>query len=562
MRTATLLTLSFTLLLADAIAQETPPATDPLQDARQRLAAVGCKVPDSVALADRTPKEVLADLDAQQDLLFPSSAFPVQHGLFAALGIRTGKDAAALRRQAVAGAARGLAAYYDPTHKQFVLLDTASRDTAEAMAGSLLPLVTHELVHAEQDARVGGITGFFDPQHSSLDACQARRCVLEGEAEVIAVLAQAGEAAVAPMAQNELANSLDKLFAGEITGLLYANGRRLVGQRFLADGIDGVRQLWREPPSSTEQVMHPAKLGKDLPQAIVVPAIPGCDIEHRTTFGELMTYHLLRQAGSSTLDAGLAAMGWDGDEVAVGKHAASGAPVLVWRSVWDREVDAREFAAQFADRKNLLATTTGNVVDLVGTKEATVREAIAAACAATPWQTAVGADDAASTATEEGALRKLDAGNAVADGRWELRDVRLSIPAPEGWELREVAGTKMLIDSSTAASGFAVNVNVQRMARGTFTDLAALLAGTRQQLDQLPKVTVHSLESGKIGEVEVVRAEWEGQIGSMAPLHCLQIAYLWGDQQVWVTATTARRTWQRHAEALQQLMAGIRIDKP
>lgn len=310
--------------------------------AKAKLAAVGYEVPAKVGVSTRTAQQVIADIDAQQELLFPRHVFELQHELLSALGLKAGKDARALRRQSVAAMARGLSAYYEPVQKTFVLLQSATRDMNEVLAGSSLPLVVHELVHGVQDGREGGLAAFFDAEHGSLDFAQARRCVMEGEAEVASVLALHGEAAVRRLLADT--GTLDKLFTGELTGLLYQHGRRFVAASFVSGGRAAVVGLWRAAPGSTEQVLHPDKLGKDLPTATVVPPLPGCERLHATAFGELLIYHLLRQLGLDTTTAAIAAAGWDGDELAVLQHDASKSTVVAWRSVWDRPEDAAAFA--------------------------------------------------------------------------------------------------------------------------------------------------------------------------------------------------------------------------
>ena len=78
--------------------------------ARSKLAAVGYAVPAAVGARTRTAAEVIDDLQAQQDLLFPRNGFELQFALLKALKLDAGRDAAALRERTVAGMARGLAA--------------------------------------------------------------------------------------------------------------------------------------------------------------------------------------------------------------------------------------------------------------------------------------------------------------------------------------------------------------------------------------------------------------------------------------------------------------------
>jgi hypothetical protein len=542
--------------LAAAAPQEPDRANDVTGDAKKRLATIGFAVPEAVRIAERDAKETIASLDAQQDVLFPPGGFAVQFELRRAFGLAGPQGAAAMRAQAVASMARGMSAYYDPIEKVFVLLPTGTRETVEQISGSMLPLVVHELVHACQDARGGGLSGFFDAKGSTLDATFVRRCVIEGEAELAAVVAVHGEAAVERTLLGDADNASEKLLAGELTALFYQHGRRLAASRFLLSGWPGVRELWTAPPPSCEQVMHAQKLGRDVPQAVAVPAVGGTDVLQRTTIGELMIYFMLRERRLSVGDASLAAAGWDGDELVLIREG--GATGLVWRSVWDRDEDAAQFAQVLPATKHTTVTTTGRCVDFVFATGKPLRDKAAAACAATNAAPVADEQDAESTAAVEAELRAREKASAVRGEKWELPELGLSIPVPATWELREVQGVKLLLDPSTIRSDFAVNVNVQALPRSAAADLAAMVAANRAELERA-KITVVKLEVGKLGDADVIHSEFHGRFARTPPVHCVQIIYLRGEQQVVVTATASPTQWPAHEKALRELIAGIVI---
>lgn len=222
-------------------------AEDFVERARTQLAAIGYVVPATIHSEQRTKAEALADLDAQQDLLMPADSFAAQFALLGAFRRPLPKDAAKLRKLTMVAMTQGLSAYYECRRKTFVMLDSTTRDVAEALAGSLLPLVAHELVHACQDARDGGIAGRFDPAHGTLDLAMARRCALEGEAEIASFLALQGPDAASRLTAMRAASKVEGLLAGELTGLIYAVGRELALARHAAGGLDAVRAVWQAP---------------------------------------------------------------------------------------------------------------------------------------------------------------------------------------------------------------------------------------------------------------------------------------------------------------------------
>jgi hypothetical protein len=107
--------------------------------------------------------------------------------------------------------------------------------------------------------------------------------------------------------------------------------------------LDGA---YREPPLSTEQILHPEKFRAkpDAPMAVdlgKLDAGPGWKEVTRNCLGEMQLAVMLRNHGGKT-----AAAGWDGDTFAA-FEGPDGALGLVWRSTWDSEEDAREFAHSY-----------------------------------------------------------------------------------------------------------------------------------------------------------------------------------------------------------------------
>lgn len=110
---------------------------------------------------------------------------------------------------------------------------------------------------------------------------------------------------------------------------------------------EAVNKAFDEPPLSTEQVLHPEKYRRspDEPRDFDLSSIEtpeGWTLLGRNVLGEMQTAVLLRLKRGRQ-----AAEGWDGDRFAVYENADKTLG-LVWRSVWDTEADAREFAESYA----------------------------------------------------------------------------------------------------------------------------------------------------------------------------------------------------------------------
>jgi len=112
-------------------------------------------------------------------------------------------------------------------------------------------------------------------------------------------------------------------------------------------GWKAIDEAYRNPPLSTEQILHPEKYRgePDLPMSIdlgVLKAGSGWKEVGRNVMGEMQLAVMLKKHGGKA-----AAAGWDGDRYAVFEGAKDRLGV-VWLSTWDSDDDAREFLASYA----------------------------------------------------------------------------------------------------------------------------------------------------------------------------------------------------------------------
>ncbi|WP_165222642.1 hypothetical protein [Aquisphaera insulae] len=111
-------------------------------------------------------------------------------------------------------------------------------------------------------------------------------------------------------------------------------------------GWQAIDEAYRNPPVSTEQILHPDKFigTPDLPTMIDLGALnagaPWKEVG-RNVLGELQTAIMLGRQGSK------AAAGWDGDRYAIFEGPGDKLG-LVWFSTWDSPEEAREFAEAYA----------------------------------------------------------------------------------------------------------------------------------------------------------------------------------------------------------------------
>lgn len=273
-----------------------------------------------------------------------------------------------------------IAAFYDPRTKTMHLIKEpeAAAKKSPSFLERLLgktggfdkdenqTVIAHELTHALADQHFD-----LDAMHKAVkdddDMDLALSALIEGEATLAMMGAQMKDWD-GSMTKDIPADDLDFAFGLVGTFLPMMSGKSLrdappilaetmlfpyiKGMVFCAklvnrDGWPAVDAAYKNPPLSSEQVLHPDKykLKPDAPMTIDLGKLePGAGWKEagRNVVGELQLSVLLKKHNGRK-----AAAGWDGDRYAV-FEGPEGALGLVWLSTWDSENDAREFAESYA----------------------------------------------------------------------------------------------------------------------------------------------------------------------------------------------------------------------
>ena len=205
----------------------------------------------------------------------------------------------------------------------------------------------HEFDHALQD-QTFGLKKVVPDVKDQGDRSTARTMLVEGDATLLMSLWAQGNLTAAQLAQ--IAGSTDPaaqaaldatppilkepLLADYTSGLTLALGAWQTTRSF-----DGVNALFRNPPDTTEQVLHPDKLASREPAVVVT--IPkdlatrlgkGWTVSLQDTLGELVLGILVR---TGKPDAGTdPAQGWGGDRVAL-VEGPNGATAAIVDTAWD-----------------------------------------------------------------------------------------------------------------------------------------------------------------------------------------------------------------------------------
>jgi hypothetical protein len=215
-------------------------------------------------------------------------------------------------------------------------------------------VLSHELTHAVTDQHYDLTLSDRLEAANASDRGAAYSGLVEGDATVTMqlyldrVLSQSERDSAARVSAAQSTKRMDTAPAAvrEYLQFPYSAGAAFVAALYRRGGWDAVNRAYRDPPTSTEQLLHPELYldRRDAPQAVHVPdlrAALGSSWRQgtRTEWGELDSRVLL-QGEFPVTTAERAAAGWDGGELRT--FEAGNRTALVLRTVWDSAGEASE----------------------------------------------------------------------------------------------------------------------------------------------------------------------------------------------------------------------------
>lgn len=390
---------------AEARAQRGAASESPVA-MRKRLDAImkdieglrGVKFEKPIEAVRQTKKDFEAYVDRELDRQMPGTRFEHYGKVVRILGLHNGPEITDFKGMARLLMTSQAAAYYDPETKKFYVLFSGM---PSVMSG---PLEAHELTHGMQDQRFDLNRYVMTQTENGLndDELLARQSVVEGEASLIMTqwqmrsltgqtpdatalgmvarmqadlsldaIRQQSEQSIAIM-QKELGSSPDGEAVADMRNAVkamdalpsfmlefmigaYMKGMYFVNEIQRKQGWEGVDRLFTNPPSSSEQILHPEKyLAGENPVKIEWPAFEGDGsvfagwrLLETNTLGEI-GWRLVFQEQGLAREAKSAAAGWAGDSFAVLKREDSDDLILLNYTCWDTEADALEFSKLYA----------------------------------------------------------------------------------------------------------------------------------------------------------------------------------------------------------------------
>jgi hypothetical protein len=252
-----------------------------------------------------------------------------------------------------------VAANYDTVDKKISFLKTYKNPA------TMRAVMVHELTHALQDQHFN-LNHLVLSSELTFDRLLALGALVEGDAKNTEMSFSAGPflkgmtlEAIQQFGNMQAQNYLRRMkdfprgiarpfIFQYLDGLVFVEAVKRDG-----DGFSSIDLAYRDPPQTTEQILHPERyLERDHPTVIVPPDMPaGYEVLVENTLGELGVSIVLSGHLGKAYQASMAA-GWDGDRILLlGSEGAE--PMLVWYSTWDTKEDAHEFGLAAAQMLRL-----------------------------------------------------------------------------------------------------------------------------------------------------------------------------------------------------------------
>jgi len=277
------------------------------------------------------------------DLAKNETDFALMMGFF-----KTPIDIKEQRRQILLDNVGGL--YNESSKEMLIPSDFRMIDQFSALA------LVHEFRHAIQDQHFS-LKGILGTQSDFHDARLAALAAVEGDAYFCML----------SFFEVEPVNAADSVHLDSLSSFIsfpgtssILNSPPLLQKQLLMPYIDGVKfasaiyrkgkweglnQMLKNPPVSSEQILHPEKYFKrEMPVSVQIDCQPDPHVWGKTFSGVVGEYYLniLLNSGDEPPDA---AKGWGGDSYNLFRKDES--LFFIWESHWDSETDASRFFYDF-----------------------------------------------------------------------------------------------------------------------------------------------------------------------------------------------------------------------
>jgi hypothetical protein len=252
------------------------------------------------------------------------------------------------------------AAFYDYDKKKLFITESTPSDTQE-------PVLAHELSHALADQNFN-LGKYIRKGRKSDDGATARLAVMEGQATWLMseyLARKMGQSLLNSPALVKTMASLSESGAGDYPvfdsaplylrrSLVFPYTAGMLFQNALVerDGQRGFSEVYRDPPVSSQQILHPEKYFEHVKPSI--PELPDPKLPHGYkglvggSLGELEHSILIEQYLGKERAAAIAPH-WRGSDFELDENKKAGRVVLRYSVEWDNEESARRYFAAYQE---------------------------------------------------------------------------------------------------------------------------------------------------------------------------------------------------------------------
>jgi len=253
-----------------------------------------------------------------------------------------------------------VAGYYDTQAKTMNTILLSGEALGDDLPFLEQIIYAHEFTHALQDQHFD-LNAVFVQTSENPDQSLALTALIEGDATYMMQaftfnLVQNSTGNIFSLLDDSLsvlggsAMPLDTppIFLAEVN-FAYFEGMAFVSQIQLQGGWDGVNEVYKNLPVSTEQILHPQKyhdgeLPADVMLEDVTPILgDGWGLVVNRTVGEFYLREYLKQSVSPR-EATTASMGWNGDSLMIYHQPQTNELAWGWALAWDSLQENVEFA--------------------------------------------------------------------------------------------------------------------------------------------------------------------------------------------------------------------------
>lgn len=276
-----------------------------------------------------------------------------------------------------------VAGFYDDETKKMYIVQ------GEGFQGPERLTYAHEYDHALQDQNYDIENGLnFNDKACEKDTerCAAVQSLLEGDASLLEIEWLSTYASPQDLTdiQRFYSNYQSPVYDSAPAFLKedfifpYTYGQSFVNYLHDEGGWNALDQAYKNPPVSTEQILHPEKYPNDTPVSVSLPDLSarlgeGWQEVDRGVMGEWYTYLILafgldQHARIGEAESQAAAAGWGGDAYEVYYNEQKDETLMVLQTTWDSQKDAAEFGTafqQYADAR--FGSSGGQIWEIPGT---------------------------------------------------------------------------------------------------------------------------------------------------------------------------------------------------